>query len=164
MRYSKPKCAVFERHEPALIDEEHGGRVERRRLVSVRTKKRGQGLGILARALEQQRPHVLSRHQRRDGIRGVGRRAVGMFEDDGLARERVDVRRGRARVAVGAQMIGAERVDGEEHDVATGEARPLRRGVALRGSASRRSGRSSSKGGGGARTAARPTAWPSTGA
>ena len=40
-----------------------------------------------------------------------------MGDDDGFVRERVEVRRRRPIVPVDAEMIGAERVDGDEDNV-----------------------------------------------
>ena len=43
---------------------------------------------------------------------------VGVLEADAARRQAVDVRRARARVAIGADAIGAKRVDGDEHEMA----------------------------------------------
>ena len=58
----------------------------------------------------------LSREHRRVGGKRLRRMGVGVLEQDALRRERVDVRRARPRAPVGRDAIGAQCVDGDDHD------------------------------------------------
>jgi hypothetical protein len=60
--------------EALAVDEEDRGRVEGGSAVAVMAQVRGPGLGVVAQAHEDERPHVLAGHDRGDGVGGVRRR------------------------------------------------------------------------------------------
>jgi hypothetical protein len=100
-----------------------------------RLAERGRQRGLRKRKLEARGlVQVLADHQRAQRVAAVRGRRVGSLEDHGLGRERVDLGAEVAarRVAVGAQVVGPQGVDGDEQDVRLGGGR--RRGalVALR--------------------------------
>ncbi len=103
-------------------------------------RRRDHGAGVVARLLEEARQervpgtvegeprvvaHPVHRRQlageqrdvRRQGHRVV---AVGSLEQQGVAAQRVDGRRRHAAIAVGRQVIGAQRVDRDQHHRRTG--------------------------------------------
>ena len=115
---------VLERPEPAL---------EAERPVDINV--RHEGAGHVAGALQHLRQgrdlrrepqavvldavarRVASRLDRHHRGQGPGRGRPGALEDGRPGCQPVDRRRGRTRVAVGPEMIGAQRVDHDEQDV-----------------------------------------------
>ena len=140
------------------VGEEDGRREERGGLPARLLQRNGQrvvgGLG----GQPGQRRVVLPGQHRGDRERGVRRLGVGPFEADRPAGEGVDVRRGGARVAVGAHVVGAKRVDGDQHDVGVGPGGTRRSGAA--GDGWRRRARRRARGGSGGHTAAPARAAP----
>ena len=91
------------------------------RPVAVAREDLGQGVGRLRElgedVVDPQGRGVKAGDHRGDRGLGPGSGRVRAFEADRSPREGVDVRRGRARVAVAAEMVRAQRVDHDEEDV-----------------------------------------------
>jgi hypothetical protein len=108
---------------------EHVGRHGRRRGIPLLLQDRRQARVVGAPEGEADVvPHAVlgglqPREQGDVGREGHGTRAVGMPEQDRFAPQAVEVRRLDTAVAVGGQMIGAQRVDGDDDDGRPGKAR-----------------------------------------
>ena len=120
------EVAVGERLQLVGVDEEDRRRVEGGRLPPELAQDGRGGVVPLAGREAHHRREVLRGQHRRNRERRVRRLRVGPREADALARQRVEVGRRRARVAVGAHVIGPQRVDGDQQDVGLAPARPVR--------------------------------------
>jgi hypothetical protein len=124
------EVAVAKRLESRRIDEEDGRRVKRGRAVTVESQEACPGVGIDPRVLQQERPHVLAGHQRRNGVRRMRRRSVRPLEYRSFFREAIEIRCRRSLVTISADVIRAQSVDGHEQEVATAKIeRTFDRGV-----------------------------------
>ncbi len=112
------EALALEARKARLVDEEDRGGIERRGAPTVTPKLLGPRLRVLAQSQREQRPQVLAGHHRRDRIRRVRRGAVRVLEERPFSRERVEVWRGRSRVAVRRYVVSAQSVDRHEHQVA----------------------------------------------
>jgi hypothetical protein len=114
---------VIEAARPAEARIEHEARDEAGGRIAVAAEDLGERRHArrerLAVAQQAVALRLVAGEERRVARRGGGRRRVRALEHDALAREPVEGRR-RERTAVGAERVGAERVDGDEHDVGWG--------------------------------------------
>ncbi len=107
------------------VDEEHRRRVERGRAPAELAQHGGDRIVMLPGRHPGHRREILRGQHRRDRKRRVRRLRVRAREAHAVRGQRVDGRRGRARVAVGADVVGAKRVDGDQQDVGLRPARPV---------------------------------------
>ena len=117
--------------EPVLPRQERHGRNDPGRTVTERRQSFGEGLDVFVQRFLEAFHAVLVRIEAGEHrhVRGKGpvRRAPSPLENDTFAGEPIDIRARRARVAVGRQVVGAQRVDRDQNEVgwcvarATGE-------------------------------------------
>ena len=65
--------------------------------------------------------HVDAEHEAGERVAAVGRRSVGALEEEAAARQGVHGGGELPTVSVGAEVVGAERVDRHEHEVGAGQ-------------------------------------------
>jgi hypothetical protein len=102
----------------------------------------GRGAVVLgedaARHVQAVAADVQTGEQRGDARRGLGELRHGVREAQPARRQSVELRRGRARIAVAAQVVGAQRVGGDQQQVGTRAGVGVRRTAPAAGDQQRR--------------------------